>query len=36
MVDKNSDSIQVMLRIRPLNEREKNEGAKSCVILPET
>jgi len=24
-----------MVRVRPLNDREKNEGAKSCVILDE-
>ena len=22
-----------MVRVRPLNEREKGEGAKSCIIL---
>lgn len=24
-----------MVRVRPLNDREKNEGAKSCVIFDE-
>jgi hypothetical protein len=33
MIDKDKDNIQVMVRVRPLNEREKNEGAVSCVNL---
>ncbi|EAS01807.2 kinesin motor catalytic domain protein (macronuclear) [Tetrahymena thermophila SB210] len=32
-MDKNADNIQVMVRVRPLNDREKREGAKSCIIL---
>lgn len=28
-----ADNIQVMVRVRPLNDREKREGAKSCIIL---
>lgn len=33
MIDKNADNIQVMVRVRPLNDREIKEGAKSCVII---
>jgi len=33
MMDKNSDNIQVMVRVRPFNGRERAEGAGSCVIL---
>lgn len=32
-MDKGADNIQVMVRVRPLNDREKREGAKSCIIL---
>ena len=35
MIDKNADSIQVMLRVRPPNQREQNEGAKSCIEFSE-
>ncbi len=31
-----SDNIQVMVRVRPLNEREKREDARPCVIIDET
>jgi len=34
-MDKQTDNIQVMVRVRPLNDREKREGAKSCIILDE-
>ena len=30
-----SDNIQVMVRVRPLNDREKREDARPCVILDE-
>ena len=33
MLDKDKDNIQVMVRVRPLNSREINEGAVSCIIL---
>ena len=33
MIDKNTDNIQVMIRCRALNERERKEGAKSCIII---
>ena len=32
-MDNTADNIQVMVRVRPLNEREKREDAKSCIIL---
>jgi hypothetical protein len=35
MIDKNADNIQVMVRCRALNEKEKKEGAKPCVIISE-
>jgi kinesin family member 15 len=35
MMEKDKDSIQVMVRVRPLNERERNEGAKSCINFNE-
>lgn len=28
-----SDNISVVVRIRPLNEREKRDYAHSCVII---
>ena len=31
MIDSNSDNIQVMVRIRPLNQRERDDGSRSCV-----
>ena len=31
MIAKDKDNIQVMVRIRPLNNREINEGATPCV-----
>ena len=34
-IDKNADNIQVMVRIRPLNSRERAEESKSCIILDE-
>lgn len=30
------DNIKVMVRIRPLNEKEKNDGAKPCIIMHKT
>jgi len=33
IMDKNSDNIQVMVRVRPFNSRERAEGAGSCVLL---
>lgn len=33
LMDKNSDNIQVMVRVRPLNSRERNEDSKTCVII---
>jgi hypothetical protein len=35
MLEKDADNIQVMVRVRPLNERERNESAKPIVILSE-
>lgn len=35
MINKDKDNIQVMIRVRPLNQRELAEGATSCLILPE-
>lgn len=32
-MDKDQDNIQVIVRVRSLNEREKNEGSRSCVTL---
>lgn len=34
-MEKNAENIQVMVRCRPLNEREKKEGAKECIVLDE-
>ena len=28
-----ANNIQVMVRVRPLNSREKTEGAKSCITF---
>ncbi len=36
MMDKNSDNIQVMVRVRPFNGRERAEDARSCVILDDS
>jgi len=33
IMDKNSDNIKVMVRVRPLNSRERAEEGKICVIL---
>ena len=33
LMDKNSDNIQVMVRVRPFNQRERVEDSKSCVLL---
>lgn len=30
-----SENIRVMVRCRPLNEREKKEGAKECISFDE-
>jgi hypothetical protein len=35
MIDTSSDNIQVMVRIRPLNSREREDGSKSCVSIEE-
>jgi len=32
-MDKNSDNIKVMVRVRPLNSRERAEEGKICVLL---
>ncbi|KRX05245.1 P-loop containing nucleoside triphosphate hydrolase [Pseudocohnilembus persalinus] len=32
MINKDAENIQVMVRVRPLNQRERDEGAQSCVI----
>lgn len=34
-IDKNADNIQVMVRVRPLNSRERSEEAKSCITVDE-
>jgi hypothetical protein len=33
MIDSGSDNIQVMVRVRPLNQREREDGSHSCVEL---
>lgn len=35
-IDKNADNIQVMVRVRPLNNREKEEDSKACVKIDES
>ncbi len=32
-MDKDQDNIQVIVRVRALNEKERNEGSKSCITL---
>jgi chromosomal replication initiation ATPase DnaA len=32
-MDSEKDNIKVMVRVRPLNDREKREEAKACVVL---
>lgn len=32
-MDRNSDTIQVMVRVRPFNQRERIEDSKACVII---
>ena len=29
----NSECVQVMVRCRPMNTKEKNNGSKACVII---
>ena len=31
--EKEKDAIKVLVRIRPLNEKEVAEGSKSCLML---
>ncbi len=33
LTDKNSDNIQVMVRVRPLNSRERTEDGKICISV---
>ena len=32
-MEKDQENIQVIVRVRSLNERERNEGSRSCVTL---
>lgn len=34
-IDKNADNIQVMVRVRPLNSRERAEESRSCITIDE-
>lgn len=29
----NSECVQVMVRCRPMNSKEKNNGSKACVVI---
>ena len=34
-IDKNADNIQVLVRVRPLNSREREEDTKPCIKVNE-